>query len=449
MKLQGSDARLPGFLPPHIFEEVMRPFHVGSSAPRGSPKGAGKEELRIDEIKEEVFDEVEEEEEEEVEEEEEEEEEPSVMCQRCHRLRHYGAVEESLRPAVAQDTPSLTAAHFRELLEGVATKKCVVLTIVDVFDFHGSILPNLKAIAGSNPIIVAVNKADLLPVDYKPQRVKQWVLDECVDFAGLERLRLGDIHLISAKSGFGVGPLVDSVRDFAIARNCDIYVVGAANVGKSSFLNCLFNGDGGSADQGGRKKKGGKGGRGGKKGWGEGGGSKSKSRTGITTSPLPGTTLSFLKLNIGSGVALYDTPGLLLPHQLTVGLTPEELKVVVPSRRVDHVTLRLEQGKAVLLGGLGRVEMLEGRPFFLTFFVANGVKIHTTNAKQDLEAFLEKHVGELLTAPSSMDRVRDLGPLVNHDIEVAGNGWKEAGCDVVLSGLGWVSITGVGNCKIR
>lgn len=44
-------------------------------------------------------------------------------------------------------------------------------------------------------------------------------------------------------------------------------------------------------------------------------------------------------------MSLIDTPGLILPHQLTSQLYPEELKAVVPLKRVDHVTLRVGEGK--------------------------------------------------------------------------------------------------------
>ncbi len=35
--------------------------------------------------------------------------------------------------------------------------------------------------------------------------------------------------------------LLDDARDLAVQRNCDVYVIGAANVGKSSLLNRLSN----------------------------------------------------------------------------------------------------------------------------------------------------------------------------------------------------------------
>jgi hypothetical protein len=82
--------------------------------------------------------------------------------------------------------------------------------------------------------------------------VKQWVLRECRDFGALDNLRLTDIHLVSAKTGLGVRKLLDDARDLAVQRNCDVYVIGAANVGKSSLLNRLSNRDGGRP--GGAKK---------------------------------------------------------------------------------------------------------------------------------------------------------------------------------------------------
>ena len=52
----------------------------------------------------------------------------------------------------------------------------------------------------------------------------------------------------------------------------------------------------------------------------------------MTTSPLPGTTLQFIRIELGGSKCLYDTPGLLIPGSLTERLTPEELKIVVPKK---------------------------------------------------------------------------------------------------------------------
>ena len=38
---------------------------------------------------------------------------------------------------------------------------------------------------------------------------------------------------------------------------------------------------------------------------------------GVTTSFLPGTTLGITELDLGNGLSLFDTPGLIVPSQLT------------------------------------------------------------------------------------------------------------------------------------
>ena len=99
--------------------------------------------------------------------------------------------------------------------------------------------------------------------------------------------------------------------------------------------------------------------------------SRKEKEAGITTSSLPGTTLDFIKLGVGKGVALVDTPGLILSHQLTSSLLSDELKAVFPERSIEEVTLRVGEGKSVMLGGLARMEFVEGLPFFFTFFVVS------------------------------------------------------------------------------
>jgi ribosome biogenesis GTPase A len=456
VKLQAKDSTLPGFLPDHVYKERMeqeasdkRNGEAGAavvvaSSRRGQSVGEEGEEREGEE--------------------EEEAVKAAVICQRCHRLRNYGVVEEGLRPGWSAHN-SLNPSFFDQLLKQVRDKRCVVVTLIDAFDFHGSILPDLATVVGRNPLFVAVNKVDLLPSDFPPVRVKQWVLDECRDFAGLELLRMKDVHLVSAKTGQGVGQLMDDARALAKQRGCNIYVVGAANVGKSSLLNKLSNKEGGQSFGGGAtggKKK---------KQKNKDGELSKKKKRGITTSALPGTTLNFLRMEVGEGVSLFDTPGLILSHQLTAQLSSEELKKVVPLTKVNAVALRVSEGKSVLLGGVARVEFTQGRPFFLTFFNAPGVTLHSTSlAGKDASAFMVKHSGGILTPPMSPERALALqkqddqdgsgsddgggssgsggGGFVEHVIQVQGNGWVEASCDVVLSGLGWFSVTGAGSCTL-
>jgi len=381
---------------------------------------------------------------------------PVAVCQRCFRLDTYNDVKDDLRPGWSTHE-DLTPERFQNLLSTIRDHKAVVLCLVDLFDIEGSVVSNLKEIAGRNPIVVVANKSDLLPNDASLNRVCDWVYHTVKQRCGLMSareaeahdkhlyatqgwfpsrqnseegiLRRDNVHLISCAKGKGLQDLIDSVMGIAVSNGQRIYVMGTANVGKSSFINQLLKYT--------KKKT--------KPG-------KRESRNNVvpkpTVSALPGTTLDFLKIKLPNGITMIDTPGLINPGQLTSRLNSKELKQVIPVKQVHHVTLRMEEGRCVLIGGLARVELVEGRPMFCTFFMSNEIKLHPTSTA-NVDEFLEKHTGSLVFPPYSHERVLELGPLKEHVFEVSGSSWRRAARDIVIAGLGWVSITGPGTFRIK
>jgi hypothetical protein len=67
-----------------------------------------------------------------------------------------------------------------------------------------------------------------------------------------------------------------------------------------------------------------------------------------------------------------------------------------------------------------------------------------------MNEFLKKHVGtSLLNPPSSPERRDELGPYESYEYDINGKTWRYSDSDFVLAGLGWVSITGTGKCRVR
>ncbi|OSX81279.1 hypothetical protein BU14_0023s0083 [Porphyra umbilicalis] len=86
---------------------------------------------------------------------------------------------------------------------------------------------------------MALNKADLLPAGYSPARVARWARTEA---RALGVGALTSVHVTSARTGAGVKELLADAIALGRRTDADVYVVGAANVGKSTLINQLLAG---------------------------------------------------------------------------------------------------------------------------------------------------------------------------------------------------------------
>lgn len=156
-----------------------------------------------------------------------------ATCQRCHLLTHH---HKAMRVQVP-------AEEYRALIQKIRPLRALVLLIVDLLDIPDSIVPNLTELVGTNKdVIVLGNKVDLLPADSPNylQRIRRRLSGDCHQ-AGFGHL-LRDVHLISAKTGYGVEALVSSLQRSWKYKG-DVYLVGVANTGKSTLFNALLESD--------------------------------------------------------------------------------------------------------------------------------------------------------------------------------------------------------------
>jgi len=363
-----------------------------------------------------------------------------VICKRCHGLQNSGKVDDSLRPGWT-DEPTLSQEQFRELLRPISEKPAVIIALIDLFDFGGSVLRELDGIAADNPVILAANKADLMPSQMGKNRIENWVRRE-LEYMGVNSIANsgGSVRLVSCKTGDGISNMLDKARELANEMKGDIYVVGAANAGKSTLINYILSRNSknnkNKEEQTIRKIR---------------PGNRNQLKGALTTSPLPGTTLKFIKIDLGDGQTIYDTPGLLVPGTITQLLTQEELKIVCPKKQIEPITFRVTTGKCVLVGGLAKIEVIgDSKPFLLTFFVANEIKLHPTDSSR-ADEFTSKHAGKILTPPlePGPKRMAEIGEFDSHTLEIDGAGWREAAADISLTGLGWIAVTGAGRAKLK
>lgn len=313
-----------------------------------------------------------------------------LICRRCFRLKNYN----ELQPV------SLTGDDFLNILNGIGQKDGLIVKVVDIFDFNGSWISGLHRFVGQKDILLIGNKSDLLPKSIKPNRVINWMKRE----AGKLGLKPVDVLLVSAFKGHGMDAALERIDE--LRRGKDVYVVGCTNTGKSTFINQII-----------------------------------KSATGvkevITTSHFPGTTLDLVEIPLEDGKAIYDTPGIINDHQIAHYLDETDLKFITPKTELKPKTFQLNAEQTLYIGGLARFDYIAGERSSFLVYVSNRLEIHRTKLS-NAEALYEKHKGAMLTPPSEKS-VEKMPALVRHEFSI-----KEKKTDIVISGLGWITIQNPG-----
>lgn len=480
----------------------------------------------------------------------------SLVCMRCHQLKHYGH-------SVSFGAFDIPPEHFYEKLKETLhnDKRALVVKIVDLFDLENSVIPKFdEIVTDTNRLLLVGNKLDLMPKDTSLLRVESWLRRAVRQQLG-DKLQFRDVVLVSSTSGLNIKALAARIEKLRKTEN--VYIVGSSNVGKSTLINKLiyvvnpplemmleqqrrqeeevkrmqrlqrkaeelndrklFEEYKRQYESDGYKKNEGL--------------IPSKSVLDVrryvgrlTESQLPGTTLkaiSFILLNRdmsrerirkeGETVVshakktarLFDTPGVINPALASNYLQPSEWKYAQPKSRIKPRRIRLRPGRTIFIGGIARIDYdsndIDPKDWdrvFFTLFVSNDLPIHTTStAKAD--QFYEKHIGGLIFPPQAppppkpskkekkeMERLKrelkaksknetpeerarrqseehrqreeedrqrrmefiresNLYPLSKKEsYQIEGYTRAEAICDIAISGLGWVSLTGVGNIKV-
>lgn len=310
-----------------------------------------------------------------------------LYCQRCFRLRHYNEIAPV----------SLTDDDFLRLLNQIRDANALIVYVVDIFDFNGSLIPGLHRFVGDNPILLVGNKEDLLPRSLRRTKLMDWMRQQ----ANLAGIRPIDVTLVSAKRNHQISDLLELIEKYRAAR--DVYVVGVTNVGKSTLINQII-----------------------------------KQTTGvkelITTSRFPGTTLDKIEIPLDDGKQLVDTPGIIHPDQMAHVLPAGALKYVAPQKEIKPRTFQLNDQQTIFLGGVARFDYVRGPRNGVVAYFDNNLNLHRTKLG-NADEFYKKHVGGLLTPPAE-NAVTDFPQLERHEFHLTSKS------DLVIEGLGWITIPG-------
>lgn len=319
-----------------------------------------------------------------------------LVCYRCYRMKHYN-----------EPSPlTLDDSTFTHILHQVSDTDSLVVNIVDLFDFEGSLITGLRRFVGNNPIMLVVNKADLIPKAVNPNKLINWIQRQAKAYG----LQVVEVVLCSALKNIGLDRLIAAINRHRAGK--DVYVVGATNVGKSTLINRLLRSVGQADER-------------------------------LTTSRYPGTTLDLVAIPLDDGRHLFDTPGIMQATRLTECVPASLLSAIIPQKEIKPIVYQLKAEQTLFFGALARLDFIEGKPQSMTCYLSQMIPIHRTKLSRADELY-EKHKGQMLSPPDE-SQLADLPPFTKHDIRIRPGELQ----DVVISGLGWIKINGMTGATLQ
>ncbi|CAB51217.1 putative protein [Arabidopsis thaliana] len=231
----------------------------------------------------------------------------TMICGRCQLLSHGHMITAvGGNGGYPGGKQFVSADELREKLSHLRHEKALIVKLVDIVDFNGSFLARVRDLVGANPIILVITKIDLLPKGTDMNCIGDWV----VEVTMRKKLNVLSVHLTSSKSLDGVSGVASEIQKEKKGR--DVYILGAANVGKSAFINALLKtmAERDPVAAAAQKYK-------------------------PIQSAVPGTTLGPIQINaFVGGEKLYDTPGVHLHHRQAAVVHSDDLPALAPQNRL-------------------------------------------------------------------------------------------------------------------
>ncbi len=307
-------------------------------------------------------------------------EDDHLLCQRCFKLMHYHQKMES----------HMSKDDFLSVLQTIGEKNCLVVYIIDLFDFNGSMISGLMRHISYNDVLVLANKRDILPLSLKETKLNHWVRRQLKE----EGIKPLDVIITSGKKNMNFDEIYDAIDSYRKGR--DVYVVGMTNVGKSTFINGLLKHYANAKDF-------------------------------ITTSEFPGTTLDLIRIPLDAHASIYDSPGIVNDHQMTSLVDDKTLKMIMPQGEVRAMVFQLNPGQTLYFDGLARIDFKKGEKGSFVCYFSKNLKIHRTKT-ENADALYNRHqeLKNTVAGVETIDQMKTFEfslPAQKTEIAIAGLGF--------------------------
>lgn len=310
-----------------------------------------------------------------------------LFCQKCFHSEKY-----NLSPKEA----SLDHQFFTLIADAQATDALIVY-VINLFSFEAGFIRALNHWLSGLDILVLANKRDIIPQDVSDETLKEYVAHRL----RVEKLKVSDVKLVSASENYNIRDVIDTIKELRKRR--DVYIIGQKHSGKTTLMEAFL------------KEY------------------KNVSRTNIITQNYPGTNLKVMQIPIDQSTYFYDTPGLGNDNSILEKVEKQVLKSIVPIKRVEKRLHTLSKDQSLFIGGLARIELVEGEKTAVGCYFSSEVDIRKIIVPEPNNQFL-RTLNKNLLHPTSKN-LQSLKDFDIYDVVVD----EEGSRDIGINGLGWFS----------
>ncbi len=314
------------------------------------------------------------------------------FCNKCYDESRYNFVPR---------TPKVSP-EFLTMIQDAEASDALIVYIVDLFSFENSFVPEVTQIIEGLNIMIVANKRDLLPKSIPDEDLREYVAHRCRN--NHFKVTRDDVFLASLTSMGDVSEIREAIE--ARRKRHDVYILGAVGSGKtqliSSFLHSYNN----------------------------------QSNRVITTAAYPGTNLRVMQIPLDTSSFAYETPGTSVDNTIETKLDYKGIKAVTPTTAIKARTVTVDEGDAIYIGGLARIELIKGRKQDVKCYFASTVDVVRAKGK-NAEVFFRK------ASTGALEPMLSKQPVVLSDFDAFDIGVEEKGSrDIGIAGLGWINFQG-------
>jgi len=317
-----------------------------------------------------------------------------VLCQRCFKLQHYG-----------QDIGTKEVFKFDEFFKILAKAKqdkAMIIWVLDILNFETTVSSELLTPIQGLDVYFVATKRDLLPKNVNNERLMTYISN----FLKTNAIPYKGLLIASSKTNQSFDELQAFIQSSTAFQ--DIYIIGATSSGKSTLVNTYLKNY-----------------------------SNNTNRL-ITTSPFPGTTLRVIEIPLGDHQVMYDTPGYIAGHSMLAKVEKEVTKLILPKVEIKPKHYQLGAKDSLAIGGLARLDILEGKKQAISFYFSNLVEFHKTTIEKADRSFIslitKKHI-----KPTTKHAL-NLKSFETFELTLETSGR----IDIAISGYGWISLPCLG-----